>query len=208
MPLIMPRNSSAPKTRAWVFRLTLLAARVFLFPFFRIRTEGLFRLPEHGPFILFPKHQRWEDVPLLSMAVRRPLFYVAKHELFQTPLSRWFISSLGGLSLDRNRPMESRGSIRALRDLIARGEGIVIFPEGTYFPGAMGPGRSGLVRMIRARTSVDCIPVGIRYLPGGIRETVRIVFGETLSGGAGEGEAETFFRRVMQEIARLSGIEA
>jgi 1-acyl-sn-glycerol-3-phosphate acyltransferase len=183
----------------------MLAARVLFYPFFRIRTEGLSRLPERGPFLLFPKHQRWEDVPLLSMAVQRPLFYVAKHQLFQTALSRWLISSLGGLALNRDRPMESRSSIRAICALLAKGEKIVIFPEGTYFPGRMGPGRSGLIRMIRARAAAPCIPVGIRYLPGRVRKTVRIAFGEAVPSRPGE-SGEAFFERLMMEIAGLSGL--
>lgn len=139
------------------------------------------------------------------MAVKRPIFYVAKHQLFQNRLSRWFISSLGGIALNRDRPVESRGSIRGLRALLARGEGIVIFPEGTYYPGRMGPGRSGLIRMILSRMSVTCIPVGIRYSGEGFRKTVRIVFGQPLPERTGEG-GEEFFTRMMQEIARLSGL--
>ena len=202
---VFQRPASVPKCRPWLFRTTFLAARVLLCPFFDIRTEGFSRLPEHGPFFLFPKHQRWEDIPLLSMAVKRPLYYVAKQELFQKPLSRWFISSLGGLALNRDRPMKSRGSIRALWALLARGEGIVIFPEGTYYPGRMGPGRSGLTRMIRARTAVPCIPVGIRYMTGRCRRTVRIIFGEPIFAEDGE-SGEAFFDRIMTEIAILSGL--
>lgn len=194
-----------PQVRIRVYRLIRTAARVLLSPFFRIRAEGVARLPAAGPFLLLPKHQRWEDIPLLAMAVERPLYYVAKHQLFETPLSRWFISSLGGLALNRDRPMESRNSIRGLWRLLARGEGVVIFPEGTYYRGKMGPGRSGLIRMIRSRVVVACIPVGIRYSGEGLRKTARIVVGDPLPERTGEG-GEAFFRRAMQEIARLSGV--
>jgi len=192
-------------TRSSVFRLTLLASRVLLFPFFRVHTQGLSRVPRTGSFLLLPKHQRWEDVPLLGMTVGRPLYYVAKHELFETALSRWFITSLGGIPLNRKRPMESRSSIRTLWALLHRGEGIVIFPEGTYYREAVGPGRSGLIRMILGRTGLPCIPVGIRYLPGRYPTPVQINFGNPISPVHGV-DGREFYERIMREIARLSGL--
>jgi 1-acyl-sn-glycerol-3-phosphate acyltransferase len=194
------------RTRPSVFRLTMLAARVLLFPFFRVHTEGLTGLPRTGSFLLLPKHQRWEDVPLLGMSAGRPLYYVAKHELFETPLSRWFITSLGGIPLNRKRPMESRSSIKALWGLLHRGEGIVIFPEGTYYRGTMGPGRSGLLRMILSRMDLPCIPVGIRYFKGRFPKPVRIVFGKPILWKQGADGLE-FYERIMREVARLSDLD-
>jgi len=188
-----------------VFRLTLLASRVLLFPFFRVQAQGLSRLPRNGSFLLLPKHQRWEDVPLLGMTVGRPLYYVAKHELFETPLSRWFISSLGGIPLNRKRPMESRSSIKILWALLQRGEGVVIFPEGTYYKGVMGPGRSGLIRMVIGRVKLPCFPVGIRYFPGRCPTRVRISFGSPVPWEHGM-DGHGFYERIMREIARLSDI--
>jgi 1-acyl-sn-glycerol-3-phosphate acyltransferase len=138
------------------------------------------------------------------MTVPRPMFYVAKQELFETRLSRWFITSLGGIPLDRKRPLRSRASIKSLWDLLGRGEGIVIFPEGTYYPDKMGPGHSGLVRMICGRMQVPCVPAGIRYGPGRFARPVRIVFGEAIYWGAGGTEP---YERIMREIANLSGLE-
>lgn len=196
----------SPRTQTLVFRFTRIAARALLSPFFRVRIEGLDWFPRHGSFLLLPKHQRWEDVPLLGLTVPRPLFYVAKHELFESRLSRWFISSLGGIPLNRKRPLQSRQSIRALFSLLGRGEGIVIFPEGTYYPKTMGPGRSGLIRMICSRIRIPCIPVGIRYLPDRFPRSVRIVFGEPILGGP-EMDGPEFQERIMRKIARLSGLD-
>jgi 1-acyl-sn-glycerol-3-phosphate acyltransferase len=140
------------------------------------------------------------------MAVGRPLYYVAKHELFETSLSRWFIISLGGIPLNRKRPMESRSSIKALWALIRRGEGIVIFPEGTYYRGTMGPGRSGLIRMILGRMELPYIPVGIRYFPGRRPTPVRIIFGRPVSRRHGVDGPE-FYERIMREIASLSDLD-
>jgi 1-acyl-sn-glycerol-3-phosphate acyltransferase len=195
-----------PARRGSVLRLTKISGRLFLFPFFRIRTEGLAHLPKEGAFLLLPKHQRWEDVPLLGLAVPKSLYYVAKHELFRNPLSRWFMTSLGGIPLNRWRPLESRRSLRAVIDLLRKGEGVVIFPEGTYFKDGVGPGQRGLLRMIRKRVEVPCIPVGIKYGgKKGRRRPVRIAFGPPVRAEPGVKEGD-FLERLMQEISRLSNL--
>jgi 1-acyl-sn-glycerol-3-phosphate acyltransferase len=186
--------------------LTRIAARSILSIFFRLRVEGLSHLPREEGFVLLPKHQRWEDVPLLGLAVPRPLHYVAKQELFLNPLSRWLMTSLGGIPLNRKRPLKSRRFLRVVMELLREGEGIVVFPEGTYFPEVMGSPRRGLVRMIRHRLPVPFVPVGIRYAREGRPRLVRIAFGRPIPGDPEEAEEDAFFAAIMGEIARLSGL--
>ena len=83
-------------------------ARTFLFPFFRLNITGKENLPRKSAFVLLPKHQRWEDIPLLGLSTPRPLYYLAKHELFKNALGNWFFRGLGGVPLNRERPLESR----------------------------------------------------------------------------------------------------
>jgi 1-acyl-sn-glycerol-3-phosphate acyltransferase len=184
---------------------TRVAARFILSFVFRLRVEGLSHLPAKGGFVLLPKHQRWEDVPLLGLAVKVPLHYVAKQELFLNPLSRWLMTSLGGIPLNRRRPLESRPYLKAVTGLLREGKGVVVFPEGTYYPGVMGPARRGLVRWIRSRQPVPFVPVGIRYLTEGWPRPVRVAFGPPIPPES-EMEEEVFCAAVMGEIARLTGL--
>ena len=193
------------KRSAPVFRATSIIASVFLTPFFRLETEGLENLPVKNAFVLLPKHQRWQDIPLLALATPRPLYYMAKHELFANPLSGWFLTSLGGIPLNRSRPLESRRYLRTMTALLRGGEGIVIFPEGTYFKNRMGPGHRGLVRMVLNRFNLPFIPVGIRYGERGFRRKVHVHFGQPVYGDP-SGGAREFLDRMMREISRLSGI--
>jgi len=189
----------------YIYKLTRIAARICLFPFFQIHTHGLKNIPVKESFILLPKHQRWEDIPLLSLASPRPLYYLAKKELFLNPLSGWIISSLGGVPLNRVRPMESRGSLRMMMEFFRRGEGVVVFPEGTYYRGRMGPGRIGLIRMIASRIDLTFIPVGVRYSGRGGRMSVDIVFGTPIYRDFSE-DVNVAFEFIMQKIRRLSGL--
>jgi 1-acyl-sn-glycerol-3-phosphate acyltransferase len=131
------------------FKVIINLVRVLFTPFFRIDVEGLKNLPRDRAFILLSKHQRWEDIPLLSLATPRPLYYIAKYELFKNALSGRFFSALGGIPLNRRRPLESRRYLKATIELLEKGEGVVIFPEGTYYRNKMGPGQTGMVRFVQ-----------------------------------------------------------
>ncbi len=179
-------------------------ARAFLSLLFRLTVHGLENLPSHNAFVLLPKHQRWEDIPLLDLATPRSLYYVAKQELFVIPLFGWFLSSLGGVPLNRSRPMESRQSLRFVHKLLRKGEGIVVFPEGTYYRNRMGPGRRGLIRMIMSHSDVPFIPTGIRYEASGFYTKVKIAFGSPICMDSAD-NPHLVVDRIMEEIARLSG---
>lgn len=196
-PSLQPRS-------ALILRLTRSTARIFLSLVFKMKTRGQENLPNQRGFILLPKHRRWEDIPLLSLATPRPLYYVAKYELFLHPISRWFVSSLGGIPLNRSRPLESRKSLKTLLDLLEMGEGIVIFPEGTYYRNRMGPGYEGLIRMILFRSRAPFIPVGINYAAKSARTLVEIHFGRPIYERSLD-RVGSLLDQMMQEIARLSG---
>lgn len=185
-------------------RATKAAARIFLFPFFNLETQGAENLPRDSAFVLLPKHQRWEDIPLLSFASPRTLYWVAKHELFQNGLSSWFMKSVGAIPLNRKRPLESRRELKALIHYLRQGEGVVVFPEGTYYRGTMGPGHEGVVRLILSRMNLPFVPVGIQYTQG-VRTSVSIRFGASYCPDVGE-DAASFIQQMMEEIARLSGL--
>ncbi len=199
------KNRKPPGRNEGFFKLIKILVRVLLWPFFRIEVGGLQNLPRDRAFILLSKHQRWEDIPLLSLATPRPLYYIAKYELFKNALSYRFFSALGGIPLNRQRPLESRRFLQATIQLLEKGEGIVIFPEGTYYRNKMGPGQTGMVRFVLSRLKLAFIPVGINYANNRWRTRVRINFGKafhtdpTLS-------ADTFVNRMMKEIAALSGL--
>lgn len=189
----------------WVFWATKAACRILLPPFFYLETDGMENLPQESAFILLPKHQRWEDIPLLSLATPRPLYYVAKYDLFKNPLGNWFFRSLGGIPLNRQRPLESRRSLEAIIEFLKKGEGVVVFPEGTYYRNKMGPGHVGIVRLIISRLSLPFIPVGMNYSGKGARTLVRINFGKALYADSAASPG-SFLDNVMKEIGELSGL--
>lgn len=182
--------------------------RIVLSPRYRLRAEGRENIPPAGPGIFLVKHQFWTDIPLVTLAVPRNLHFVAKKELFEFPPVALFLTLGGGIPLDRQRPETRLESFRHLRFLLARGEYVVIFPEGTYFPDRMGPGKARLVEHLlkfwreTSSAPLPFIPVGIRYR-GRWRRRVRVRIGPPLYA-RGPKETETLICRAMESIARLS----
>jgi 1-acyl-sn-glycerol-3-phosphate acyltransferase len=178
-------------------------SRIIFYPFFKLQIKGLQNLPDQDAFILLPKHQRWEDIPLISLAVSRPLYYMAKYELFVNPVSGWFLSSLGGIPLNRERPLESRESLKKMMASLKKGAGVVIFPEGTYYENRMGPGHAGLIRMIVSKKELPFLPMGIRYSRHRRRTRVQINIGMPVYRDPNN-EIKNFLDKLMNEIAKLS----
>ena len=201
------REPTAPARKKGLSALCKLLARVIFLPIFRLKVSGLQNLPHNSAFILLVKHQRWEDIPLVSIASTRPLYYIAKHELFQNFVTNWFFTALGGIPLNRQRPLESRRFLQTAIKLLKEGEGIVIFPEGTYYRGRMGPGQIGMVKFVLTRLKLPFIPVGINYTTASRRTDVRINFGKPYQADSTQA-AEELVKRMMVEIADLSGFPA
>ena len=202
-PSIGPRYRD-PRSRGGHLGLRT-AVRLLFAPFGALRVEGAEHIPAKGGFLLLPKHQRWADIPYLGVACHRRLCYVAKVELFQTRLGRRFISALGGIPLDRRRPIATRHSLRHIRDVLVAGRGVVVFPEGTYVPGRMGDGRSGLLRYLIKNAPVPLIPVGIAYGVVAGRRRVTLRFGAP-QAPAGEERVEEMLECLLKRIADLSGL--
>ena len=176
--------------------------------FYRIETEWRTTLPIHGPMIILPKHQYWTDIPIISLAFKPLLYFVAKKELFKYPLIRNYLSLLGGLPVDRKQSIRTLDSFKVLVSFLRAGEKIVIFPEGTYIRNGVGSGKSRLLQMIlkfqsELRDPIPFIPVGIRYGERSRwRRRVEVCIGSPLFADR-ESDAIPLTRRAIEEISHL-----
>jgi 1-acyl-sn-glycerol-3-phosphate acyltransferase len=196
------------KRNSIVYATTKKTAQIVFSMFYRIETEMEIALPDHGPMIILPKHQYWTDIPIISLAFKPLLYFVAKRELFKYPLIRNYLFLLGGLPVDRIQSIRTLDSFRTLASLLRVGEKIVIFPEGTYFRNEVGSGKSRLLQMIlrfqlELGYPIPFIPVGIRYGERlGWRRRVEVCIGTPLFGEK-ESDAIALTHRAMEEISHL-----
>jgi 1-acyl-sn-glycerol-3-phosphate acyltransferase len=177
---------------------------------FHLRVEGLEHLPARGPAIICPKHQRWEDIPVIGMALPPPLNYIAKVELFRQPVIREVLGAWGGVPVDRINPRATLSSFRRLLPLLKQRAFIVLFPEGTYFVNRVGPGKHRLIQLLiklqgqEGLGFLPFVPVGVAYEPGGWGSAVHVRLGPPLTAPRPR-QAAALTEALMARIARLSG---
>jgi len=179
----------------------------------RIRTEGLDRLPEGGA-ILVSNHQSLVDIPLFLAAFPREIKFLAKKELGQIPLFGKAMRYAGNLFIDRDDPRDAVNLMREAVRRIGKRQFVVVFPEGTRSPdGEIGEFKPGAF-YIAAKAGAPVFPVyidGSRHaLPKGsllfrpAEMVVRVL--EPLSSGGGgfsdrQSMAEEARRRILSARA-------
>lgn len=139
------------------------AARLVLVPFFRIyfRLErvGAAHIPRSGPVLLAANHRSFLDPFVIGALTHRPVYYVAKRELFERRWQAWLLNSLGAFPVDRGAGDQQ--AIATARAILARGDCVVIFPEGTRVRrGPLGAPRRGVGRLA-LETGAPVVPIAV-----------------------------------------------
>jgi glycerol-3-phosphate dehydrogenase (NAD(P)+) len=154
---------SRARTRG-VNPLVYWIVRGFLQPFFRVwfRLERIGRehIPAEGPVILASNHRSFLDPFVIAVMTRRPIYFVAKKELFAFhPVVSWLLNALGAFPIDRGASdQEAMGTARAI---LERGEAVLMFPEGTRIrPGSLGRPKRGVGRLA-LETGAPVVPVAV-----------------------------------------------
>lgn len=87
------------------------------------------KLPKEGAYIVAANHMSNFDPPLLGLAVTRPVYVMAKAELFKiNPLFTLLIKWLGSFPV--NRGAVDKIAIRRAMNILKRGDLLGIFPQG------------------------------------------------------------------------------
>lgn len=205
-----PVRRAVPRSLSPAFyRLGRWLTRQTLGRYYEVRVQGLEHLPPQGPAIICPKHQRWEDIPVIGLALPPPLHYIAKVELFHYPVVRELLGAWGGVPVDRRRPRATLSSFKRLAPLLQQGAYLVLFPEGTYVRGRVGPGKHRLIQLLLKLQGQDglqrlpFLPAGICYHRNGLGYEVEVNLGPPLQV-ADPRHAPALIAALMAQIARLS----
>ncbi|MCW3004968.1 MAG: 1-acylglycerol-3-phosphate O-acyltransferase [Conexibacter sp.] len=131
----------------------------FFHVYFRMSRIGREHVPADGPVIFAANHRSFLDPFVIACMSRRPLYYVAKKELFHSRLTGWFLNSLGAFPIDRGNADE--GAMGTARQILERGDSVLIFPEGTRVrPGPLAGPKRGVGRLA-LETGAPVIPVAV-----------------------------------------------
>src|SRR3954463_16267837 len=84
-----------------VYWLTRALLQPFAHIYWRLSRIGREHIPQEGPLVFLANHRRFPDPFIVGLCSRRPVYYVAKQELFTHRLFGWYISSLGAFPVRR-----------------------------------------------------------------------------------------------------------
>lgn len=188
----MPRWSGEVQVRfaPWqhvLYRVVRLVVGGFCKAFWRVRVRGLEHIPGDGAFILSPVHRSNIDTPLVALMGKRMVRFMGKDTMWKFTISDWFFTSMGGFPVHRGTP--DRDALRSCEKLLADGQALVIFPEGTRRRGPVVDEVFEGPAYLSGKLQVPIVPVGIGGSEGampkgskGIRPVkVTIVVGEPIA---------------------------
>ncbi|BCM90870.1 1-acyl-sn-glycerol-3-phosphate acyltransferase [Abditibacteriota bacterium] len=125
----------------------------------RFHVSGRTNIPNRGAVIFASNHLSDIDPPVIGAAVRYPLCYMAKRELWEIGWLGKLLTFMGCIPVDPGSP--DRKALKACRTMLDAREPVVIFPEGKISSSAeMLPLLPGTVSLALG-AKVPIIPIGI-----------------------------------------------
>ena len=124
--------------------------------YFGLRLEGTEHIPQLGPVVIVPNHQTYADPVLVTIPIRRRIYYMAWNRLFEVRGLNWMIRRLRAfpVEIESRDPRAAREAVR----LLQAGEAVMIFPEGRRsLDGHIGHFKPGAFRL--------AVSVGVPILP-------------------------------------------
>jgi 1-acyl-sn-glycerol-3-phosphate acyltransferase len=141
-----------------VLKLTRMILKPFLLIFFHMSRIGREHVPD-GAVILASNHRSFLDPFVVGICLNRPVYFVAKKELFDNRLVGWFLNCLGAFPIRRGESDEE--SVETAKQILARGDALVIFPEGTRIrEGSLGKAKRGVGRLA-LESGAPVVPVAV-----------------------------------------------
>lgn len=138
-----------------------------LYPYYFLRYKckiiGQENVPNDGrPYLIVSNHFSYSDPTIISMAVRGPVAYVAKQELFDDSLLSKTITFLGAIPINRDKPGPS--TIKKIKEVLHKGWPVGIFIEGTRNKSRDNISKleHGAAFLARLAGKIDVLPIGIQ----------------------------------------------
>lgn len=126
-------------------------------------------------YIVATNHSSTLDPPLVSLIMNpKPIAWLAKRELFESPFNAWMYSGIGAIAVDRNKL--DRATIRSAKMVMSATDWLLgIFPEGTRIEGDdVADAKKGVAYFSRS-CKVGVLPMGIAHNVGRKNRSVLLV---------------------------------
>jgi 1-acyl-sn-glycerol-3-phosphate acyltransferase len=127
-------------------------------PLWRVRIRGRRNIPWRRPCVIVSNHQSMLDI-LVLYHLFAPYKWVSKRENFSIPIIGWLMRLNDYLEIRRGEKSSYVKFLEKVKYVLGMGSSILIFPEGTRYPGGhLGPFKEGAFRMA-IENRVDIVPL-------------------------------------------------
>lgn len=132
----------------------------------RPRVEGLAHIPTSGPVLVASNHISFFDSVVLPLVIPRRVVFLAKAEYFQGrglrgALVRGWFTAIGAVPVKRGLHGEAMVSLQLALEVLRRGDGFGIYPEGTRSrDGQLYRGHTGVAWLALA-CGAPVVPAGV-----------------------------------------------
>ncbi len=146
-PEIDPRDRKRFAFHATLFRKLLVAFLRLIFRLImKMEVKGLEHLPTDGPVVIACNHVTTFDVFPMQLSLPRPIFYMAKAELFKFPLMDVALRDVGAFPVYRGE--KDQWAMKHARKVLEHGQALGMFPEGTRNKSrGLGVAKTGTARL-------------------------------------------------------------
>ena len=160
-------------------------------------------------------HQSMADVPALFRTLRTPLRVLAKKELFDRPVTGWYLRSMGMIPVDRARRKQAKQRLLQVSATDLEGSSILAFPEGTR-------SRDGGISRFKKGAFILAMQEGLPIVPVAVEGTRHVVRRSGVTGRPGRvavrvgspietagldpDDIPDLIERVRNEVLRLHGL--
>ena len=142
--------------------------------YFRLSVKGRENIPKTGAFILAPIHRSNVDTPISCAATTRRLRYMGKDSLWKNKTIGSVLSALGGFPVTRGTA--DLEALKRCLAVLALGEPMVMFPEGTrQFGDVIQPLFDGAA-YLAIKANVPIVPVGIGGTQGVMPKGTKMIY--------------------------------
>jgi len=143
----------------WLYYAAKPIVRTLLFLLTRRQVKGRENIPSQGPFLVVANHVNLIDVPLVGVSLNRRLIFMTKKQLFRFRWIGYLVGSLGGFPVYREQL--DRKALRQANQVLADGQALFIFPEGTRSRGGQLQHAFPGSALIAFRSGAPILPVAI-----------------------------------------------
>ncbi|MBS0367959.1 MAG: MFS transporter [Proteobacteria bacterium] len=135
---------------------------------YRLRTDGIERIPEEGPALIICNHVSYVDALIIAAACRRPIRFVMDHRIFRWPLLSFVFRHGRAIPIApvKEDPAMLEAAYTEVSRALTNGELVCLFPEGKITgDGELSPFRPGVTRILETNP-VPVVPLALRGLWG------------------------------------------